>query len=242
MTPVVRKFTRNDAKNWDQLEDKQILGGNVIDRSYGYSMSSMYWQLGRGEEAPVPAPYDEVWTVMRGKVSIRSDQAAVTAGPGEILLVPKGTPGTAHIEADAELLTIAHPPSWEIAPEAWQAIQAGNQVGSGMERVSLNEVVSWEEVGDQAFIANIPDEAGFALGLGFARLAPGSALTLADYASHDVIIAVTKGAAEVSLSNSALTMRPGEFVYRPAGNAAVLHATDESEVALVRYPGSDLAA
>jgi mannose-6-phosphate isomerase-like protein (cupin superfamily) len=49
---------------------------------------------------------DEVFLVLRGTLTIRLDDREVTLGPGQLFVVPKGTPHQPFSEAGAEVLLV----------------------------------------------------------------------------------------------------------------------------------------
>lgn len=237
----IRKFSITETKTWEQLEDKQIFGGDVLDESYGHRMSAMYWQLGKGEHAEVPAPYDEVWIVTRGAVTIRSGEDRVTAHGGELLLVPEATPGVAEAEADTELFTVAHPPKWEIDPATWEAVRKGADTGARPYRLTIASVTHWQQLGQAgAQLGFAADEAlVLAMRVGFGRFPRDATFTLPDGTGADQLVVPTTGVLVLRTDQAQLTVTAAEFVYLPAGRTGQFHVTDDdAEAVLVRAPAA----
>jgi len=57
--------------------------------------------------------YDEIDYVIEGKLSILIDGKCVTAGPGEIILIPKGSSIQFSVEDKARFLYFVYPANWQ---------------------------------------------------------------------------------------------------------------------------------
>ena len=57
--------------------------------------------------------YDEIDYVIEGKLSILIDGKSVTAGPGEIILIPKGSSIQFSVEDKARFLYFVYPANWQ---------------------------------------------------------------------------------------------------------------------------------
>ena len=57
--------------------------------------------------------YDEIDYVVEGKLSILIDGKCVTAGPGEIILIPKGSSIQFSVEDKARFLYFVYPANWQ---------------------------------------------------------------------------------------------------------------------------------
>ena len=106
----VRHFTRSDAKYY-RYRDSEILVGDVLDASTSEHMSAGYYRNARkGEGNAWIVTYDEVLVVIRGALTIRSDQGAQTAKAGEIIFLTKGTAVTYEAgEDDTEVVYVSYP-------------------------------------------------------------------------------------------------------------------------------------
>lgn len=72
-----------------------------------------------GELADWTLPYDEVFFVLEGSLTVRSKDTTVRAGPGEIVLIPKGSTVTYQGVAGTKAFFVLHPRDWaEHAPAA----------------------------------------------------------------------------------------------------------------------------
>ncbi|WP_166354906.1 hypothetical protein [Phytoactinopolyspora limicola] len=237
----IKKLTSADTKTWGQIENTQIFGGEVIEPSDGYRMGAAYWRFDKLDDAPIPAPYDEVWIVCAGALSIRHDGDGVTAETGEVILVPRHTPGVAEGTAGTVVLTVAHPPSWQVDEAAWQAARTSTPGDVRGWKPTTNDLTPWGRTGDpEVFMANLAaGPAGFGLGLTFGRLKQGASTTRGGPdVTYDELLTPTRGSFAVYAAHSETTIQPGEFVYLPAGHGGTIHALDDAEIIMIQHPGA----
>lgn len=107
---TVRHLTSNDARFY-QYRDRQIFVGDVIDASVSDSMSVGYYRNARkGERNAWVVTYDEVLVVVRGALTIRSDEGDKTAKAGEVIFLSKGTAlAYEAAEDDTEVVYVSYP-------------------------------------------------------------------------------------------------------------------------------------
>lgn len=108
-TPVVRAFDTAPSDRATQVGDRQIFITPAVEKSEGGPMSAYSATFGRGERADLPAPYDEVWVVIHGRLLIRSGDTDITVGPGEFLHVPENSPGQVEATEDTALVCVSVP-------------------------------------------------------------------------------------------------------------------------------------
>lgn len=112
MTPpegTVRRFASARIEHWQALDGRNIRLGPVIGTEEGGPLSAYYARFGAGESAPLPAPYEEVWIVLSGSVTVHTGGTTLTAGPGELLHVPENSPGELRTNEDTELACVSVP-------------------------------------------------------------------------------------------------------------------------------------
>lgn len=68
----------------------------------------------KGATSDFEFAYDEVLIVIRGRCTVASRDEWQTAGPGEVLYLPAGTPGTINALEDLELVYVASSPYGEV--------------------------------------------------------------------------------------------------------------------------------
>ncbi|MBR8743969.1 AraC family ligand binding domain-containing protein [Nocardiopsis sp. MG754419] len=106
---TVRRFRPERIEGWQRFGDHAIRLGPVVEAHEGGPLSAYFARFAQGERAPLPAPYSEVWVVLRGAVSIHGQGATFTAGPGELLHVPEHSPGEVWAEQDTEMACVSVP-------------------------------------------------------------------------------------------------------------------------------------
>jgi len=62
---------------------------------------------------PWTLQYDEIDYVISGSLTIRWEDHSVTAGPGELLLIPKGSNIHFSVEETARFLYVTYPADWQ---------------------------------------------------------------------------------------------------------------------------------
>lgn len=56
--------------------------------------------------------YDEIDYIIEGTLTVIIEGRRVTAGPGEIMLIPKGSPIQFSVEGDARFVYVTYPADW----------------------------------------------------------------------------------------------------------------------------------
>jgi ethanolamine utilization protein EutQ len=106
----VRHFTAEDAE-WYQYLDRQIFVGDVVDSSNSETMSvGFYRNKKKGERNEWVVTYDEALIVANGALTIRSAGGALTAKPGEVVFLTKGTKVAYEAaEDDTQVVYVTYP-------------------------------------------------------------------------------------------------------------------------------------
>lgn len=87
----VKRFKIDDVKAWYQHTDRQIFLADVLDEKNSDFMSVWFGRYGAGESNEWIVTYDEVIFVIEGQYTVRWEQGAETAGPGEVIFLTRGT-------------------------------------------------------------------------------------------------------------------------------------------------------
>lgn len=87
----VRKFAVSDAR----LErvpglDIDMMAGNVVDQRDGAPITIGYGRYGANQSFEETMAVDDVMIVLEGTLTVSGTWGSVTAGPGEIVHMPKG--------------------------------------------------------------------------------------------------------------------------------------------------------
>ena len=108
----VQKFSLSDAelvKSPGQNAD--IFVGNLIDEKDGGPVT-----IGYGRYAPDQS-LTETMAVLEGRLSVSTGDGTVTAGPGDIVYMPKGEAVTITTEGEGALTAYVTYPHWAEAHE-----------------------------------------------------------------------------------------------------------------------------
>ena len=88
---IVRKFTISDASfERSPGQDGDVFAGNLIDERQGGPITIGYGRYAPGQSIDVTLEVDDVMVVLEGRLSVSTDAGLLTAGPGEIVHMPKG--------------------------------------------------------------------------------------------------------------------------------------------------------
>ena len=109
---TVRKFAISDAKfERSPGQSAEVYAGNVADQRQGGPVTIGYGRYGANVSIDEHIAVDDVMIILKGKISVHSGSGTVTAGPGEIIYMPKGSKVTirSHDEgADTAYVTYTH--------------------------------------------------------------------------------------------------------------------------------------
>lgn len=110
----IRHFRFEDATEWYQHTDRQIFLTDVIEPSEKDSMMVWFGRYGAGETNDWIVTYDEAIFVIEGRYTVRDENGAVTAGPGEVIFLSKGTKVTYSAEVPTRVAGATYP-QWQVA-------------------------------------------------------------------------------------------------------------------------------
>jgi ethanolamine utilization protein EutQ (cupin superfamily) len=117
-TGAVQKFTSGEATEW--MEWSGIALADVLneDERPGVKLGAIgFLRAPRGSSSEFAFPYDEALIVTKGRCTVRSNGAELSAEAGDVLYLPAGVPGTFHAEGDLELVYVASSPYGEVNRE-----------------------------------------------------------------------------------------------------------------------------
>lgn len=87
----VRKFALADAVfERSPGQDGEVYAANLVDQRHGAPITIGYGRYGPGAALDETMAVDDVMVVLEGSLSIGGAAGTVTAGPGEIVHMPKG--------------------------------------------------------------------------------------------------------------------------------------------------------
>ncbi len=111
---IVRKFAIADASfERSPGQDGDVFVGNVIDQRHGGPITIGLSRYGPNESIHVTLAVDDVMVVLEGRLSVSTDASEVTAGPGEIVYMPKGESVTIHSHQQGAVTAYVTYPHWQ---------------------------------------------------------------------------------------------------------------------------------
>lgn len=113
---IVRKFAITDAAlERSPGQDGEVYAGNVIDQRHGGPITIGYGRYGPDQSIEEVLAVDDVMVVLEGSLSVTSDADTVTAGPGEIVYMPKGEKVTIRSHEQGAVTAYVTYPHWQEA-------------------------------------------------------------------------------------------------------------------------------
>ncbi|MHC4053882.1 AraC family ligand binding domain-containing protein [Bradyrhizobium sp. 25ACV] len=114
----VRKFAVADASfERSPGQDGDIFAGNVIDQRHGGPITIGFGRYAPNQSLDEKLVVDDVMLVLEGKLSVSSAAGTVTAGPGEIVYMPKGEKVTIRSHEQGAVTAYVTYPHWQEARE-----------------------------------------------------------------------------------------------------------------------------
>lgn len=115
---TVRKFAIADATlERSPGQEADIFAGNVIDQRDGAPVSVGFGRYGPDQSLEERMAVDDVMLVLEGRLSVSSAAGTVTAGPGEIVHMPRGESVTIRSHEEGAVTAYVTYPHWQEARE-----------------------------------------------------------------------------------------------------------------------------
>lgn len=112
----VRKLTIADASfERSPGQDGDVFAGNIVDQRDGGPITIGYGRYGPGQSIEEVMAVDDVMIVLEGQLSVSSGTGTVTAGPGEIVYMPKGERVTIRSHERGAVTAYVTYPHWQDA-------------------------------------------------------------------------------------------------------------------------------
>ena len=112
----VRKFSITDASfERSPGQDGEVFAGNVIDQRHGGPITLGYGRYGPHQSIDETLAVHDVMVVLEGILSVTSKTGTVTAGPGEIVYMPKGEVVTIRSHEEGAVTAAVTYPHWRNA-------------------------------------------------------------------------------------------------------------------------------
>jgi ethanolamine utilization protein EutQ (cupin superfamily) len=112
----VRKFAVADATfERSPGQDADIFAANMIDQRHGGPITIGFGRYGPNQSLAEILAVHDVMVVIEGSLSVNSGAGTVTAGPGEIVYMPKGEKVTIRAHDQGAVTAYVTHPHWQEA-------------------------------------------------------------------------------------------------------------------------------
>ncbi|WP_375462027.1 ethanolamine utilization protein [uncultured Enterovirga sp.] len=112
----VRKFAVADAPfERSPGQDGEVFAGNVVDQRHGGPITIGYGRYGPDQSIDETLAVDDVMVVLEGRLTVSTAESKVTAGPGEIVHMPKGEKVTISSHEEGAITAYVTYPHWQEA-------------------------------------------------------------------------------------------------------------------------------
>ena len=113
---AVRKFAVTDASfERSPGQDGDVFAANVIDQRDGAPISIGFGRYGPDQQLQEKIAVHDVMVVLEGRVSVTSSTGVLTAGPGEVVYMPKGESVTIRSHEQGATTAYVTYPHWQEA-------------------------------------------------------------------------------------------------------------------------------
>jgi len=114
----ISKFAITDAKlERSPGQDGDVFVGNLVDQRHGSPITIGYGRYGPNQRLEEMMAVDDVMVVLEGRLTVSANPDSVTAGPGEIVHMPKGQKVTIHSHEQGAVTAYVTYPHWQEARE-----------------------------------------------------------------------------------------------------------------------------
>ena len=114
----VQKFSLSDAELVKSPgQDADIFVGNLIDEKDGGPVTIGYGRYAPDQSLTETMAVHDTMIVLEGRLSVSIGDGTVTAGPGDIVYMPKGEAVTITTEGEGALTAYVTYPHWAEAHE-----------------------------------------------------------------------------------------------------------------------------
>ena len=112
----VRKFGIADASfERSPGQEGDVFAANLVDQRHGGPITIGYGRYAANQSIHETLAVDDVMIVLEGRLSVSTDAGTVTAGPGEIVYMPKGKEVTIRSHEAGAVTAYVTYPHWQEA-------------------------------------------------------------------------------------------------------------------------------
>jgi ethanolamine utilization protein EutQ (cupin superfamily) len=112
----VQKFSIQDASfERSPGQDGDILTGNLVDQRHGGPVTIGYGRWGGGQSLEEIMAVDDTMIILEGRLTVVSRGQTMSAGPGDIVYMPKGEQVSIHADNEGAVTAYVTYPHWQEA-------------------------------------------------------------------------------------------------------------------------------
>ena len=112
----IRKLAIADARfERSPGQEGDVFTGNVVDQRHGGPITIGFGRYGPDQSIQEALAVDDVMVVLEGGLTVSTEATAVTAGPGEIVHMPKGEKVTIRSHGQGAVTAYVTYPHWQEA-------------------------------------------------------------------------------------------------------------------------------
>ena len=113
---TVHKFALSDAVfERSPGQDGEVFAANLIDQRHGGPITIGYGRYGANQSLEETIAVDDVMVVLEGRLSVSTNAGTVSAGPGEIVYMPRGESVTIRSHEQGAITAYVTYPHWQEA-------------------------------------------------------------------------------------------------------------------------------
>ncbi|MFN7104643.1 MAG: ethanolamine utilization protein [Pseudorhizobium sp.] len=112
----VQKFSLSDASlERSPNQEADIFAGNVIDQRHGSPVTIGFGRYDPFQTLEETMLVHDTMVILEGRLTVSTDAATVTAGPGEVIHMPQGEAVTIRSHEEGAVTAYVTYPHWEEA-------------------------------------------------------------------------------------------------------------------------------
>ncbi|MBK1661559.1 ethanolamine utilization protein [Paracraurococcus ruber] len=113
---AIRKLAVADARfERSPGQDGEVFTANLVDQRHGGPVTIGFGRYGPDQRLEETMAVDDVMIVLEGMLTVSAAAATVTAGPGEIVYMPKGERVTIRSHGQGAMTAYVTYPHWQEA-------------------------------------------------------------------------------------------------------------------------------
>jgi mannose-6-phosphate isomerase-like protein (cupin superfamily) len=234
----IQVLHRTTAGDWQELEGTGLWLGGAAEESADDQISAGFVHAAAGAGDVLPSPYEEVWIVTRGAMTLRDGTNRSVARAGSVVHLLEATPGRFEVIEDVDMIALASPPGSRFPAEAWGEAQKRSSGRPSARVYTSHDPPSWQRIRDQDVrLGAVVEEKSALLRLGFGAAEAVGTMEL--YGPFDRVVAVTRGSCTVFVEERREELRAGDFIFVPGEHCALVEVVGECEMVWVHNRDED---